>query len=89
MYSGCTETYCRWLVYQVPSSLHLFDCEPQMDRLVWCREYLSWTEDDWGRHLFSDESGFHLDSDLRRVLIWREYGSPCQLSNIVEKDHYG
>lgn len=58
-------------------------------RLAFCREHLSWTEAGWGRVLFSDESRFSLDSDSRRVLIWREPGSRYQPSNIVEKDHYG
>ncbi|GFY08141.1 transposable element Tcb2 transposase [Trichonephila clavipes] len=43
--------------------------------------------------LFTDTSATHwpviLDSDSRRIPIWREPGSQYRPSNIIEKDHLG
>ncbi|GFW52372.1 transposable element Tcb1 transposase [Trichonephila clavipes] len=57
-------------------------------RLQWCREHHNWTEQDWARVLFSDESRFSLSSDCRRQLIWRESGTAYRPENIQEKDRY-
>ncbi|GFY09238.1 transposable element Tcb2 transposase [Trichonephila clavipes] len=57
-------------------------------RLQWCREHHNWTEQDWARVLFSDESKFSLSSDCRRQLIWRESGTAYRPENIQEKDRY-
>ncbi|GFY35130.1 transposable element Tc3 transposase [Trichonephila clavipes] len=48
----------------------------------------NWTEQDWARVLFSDESRFSLSSDCRRQLIWRESGTAYRPENIQEKDRY-
>ncbi|GFS90275.1 HTH_Tnp_Tc3_2 domain-containing protein [Trichonephila clavipes] len=45
------------------------------------------TENDYGRILFSDESRFRLDSNSKRVLIWREQCSRYRATNVVEKDN--
>ncbi|GFV44371.1 transposable element Tcb2 transposase [Trichonephila clavipes] len=57
-------------------------------RLQWCREHHNWTEQDWARVLFSDESRFSLSSGCRRQLIWRESGTAYRPENIQEKDRY-
>ncbi|GFX57368.1 transposable element Tcb2 transposase [Trichonephila clavipes] len=57
-------------------------------RLQLCREHHNWTEQDWARVLFSDESRFSLSSDCRRQLIWRESGTAYRPENIQEKDRY-
>ncbi|GFY31753.1 transposable element Tcb2 transposase [Trichonephila clavipes] len=57
-------------------------------RLQWCREHHNWTEQDWARVLFSDESRFSLSSDCRRQLIWRESDTAYRPENIQEKDRY-
>ncbi|GFU58630.1 transposable element Tcb2 transposase [Trichonephila clavipes] len=57
-------------------------------RLQWCHEHHNWTEQDWARVLFSDESRFSLSSDCRRQLIWRESGTAYRPENIQEKDRY-
>lgn len=59
------------------------------DRLEWSRQHLDWTQDQWSKVLFSDESRFSLQPDSRRVLIWREPGTRYHPSNIFERDHYG
>ncbi|GFV41002.1 transposable element Tc1 transposase [Trichonephila clavipes] len=41
-------------------------------RSLWCREHRNWRDNEWGRVLFTDESGFSLSSDSHRILIWRE-----------------
>ncbi|UYV69889.1 hypothetical protein LAZ67_7001107 [Cordylochernes scorpioides] len=43
-------------------------------RLNWCLEHHAWIHDQWANVLFSDESRFSLNTDSRRVFIWREPG---------------
>ncbi|GFX69577.1 transposable element Tcb1 transposase [Trichonephila clavipes] len=38
-------------------------------RSLWCREHRNWTDNEWGRVLFTDESRFSLSSDFHRILI--------------------
>ncbi|GFW83747.1 transposable element Tcb2 transposase [Trichonephila clavipes] len=57
-------------------------------RLQWRREHQNWTDQDWARVLFSDESRFSLSSDCRRQLIWRESGTAYRPENILQKDRY-
>ncbi|GFU03866.1 transposable element Tcb2 transposase [Trichonephila clavipes] len=58
-------------------------------RSLWCREHRDWTDNEWGRVLFTEESRFSLSSDSHRILIWRERGSRNHPSNIIERDRYG
>ncbi|GFT41760.1 transposable element Tcb2 transposase [Trichonephila clavipes] len=58
-------------------------------RSLWCREHRNWTDNEWGRVLFTDESRFSLSSDSHRILIWRERGGRNHPSNIIERDRYG
>ncbi|GFV39731.1 transposable element Tcb2 transposase [Trichonephila clavipes] len=58
-------------------------------RFLWCREHRNWRDNEWGRVLFTDESGLSLSSDSRRILIWRERGSRNHPSNIIERDRHG
>ncbi|UYV83528.1 hypothetical protein LAZ67_23001355 [Cordylochernes scorpioides] len=44
-------------------------------RLNWCLEHHAWTHDQWANVLFNDESRFSLNTDSRRVFIWREPGT--------------
>ncbi|GFV06410.1 transposable element Tcb1 transposase [Trichonephila clavipes] len=53
-------------------------------RSLWCREHRNWTDNEWGRVLFTDESRFSLSSDSHRILIWRERGSRNHPSNIID-----
>ncbi|GBN86728.1 hypothetical protein AVEN_216611-1 [Araneus ventricosus] len=57
-------------------------------RLHWVREHRSWTPEQWGRVLFTDESRFNIQNDSRRAMIWREPGTRYRAPNIVERDHY-
>lgn len=41
-------------------------------RLLWAREHVSWTDEDWDRCLFTDESKFVLHHHDRRLRVWRE-----------------
>ena len=59
------------------------------DRLRWCQEHGEWTDEEWSRVLFSDESRFSLSSDSGRSLIWREVGTRNSPGNIVERDRTG
>ncbi|UYV73095.1 hypothetical protein LAZ67_10001806 [Cordylochernes scorpioides] len=43
-------------------------------RLNWGLGHHAWTHDQWANVLFSDESRFSLNTDSRRVFIWREPG---------------
>ncbi|UYV84223.1 hypothetical protein LAZ67_X001577 [Cordylochernes scorpioides] len=57
-------------------------------RLNWCLEHHAWTHDQWANVLFSDESRFSLNTDSRRVFLWREPGTRYHLSNIREIDSF-
>ncbi|GBN30854.1 hypothetical protein AVEN_24416-1 [Araneus ventricosus] len=43
--------------------------------LHWAHEYRSWTPEQWGHVLFTDESRFNIQNDSRRAMIWREPGT--------------
>ncbi|GFV13209.1 transposable element Tcb2 transposase [Trichonephila clavipes] len=57
-------------------------------RSLWYRKQRNWTDNEWGRVLFTDESRFSLSSDSHRILIWRERGSRNHPLNIIERDRY-
>ncbi|GBO35249.1 hypothetical protein AVEN_254411-1 [Araneus ventricosus] len=42
--------------------------------LHWAREHRSWTPEQWGHVLFTDESRFNIQNYSRRSMIWREEG---------------
>ncbi|GBN26927.1 Transposable element Tcb2 transposase [Araneus ventricosus] len=44
-------------------------------RRRWAQEYLRWGRAEWSNVLFTDESRFIVQSDNRRVIIWREHGT--------------
>ncbi|GBM11555.1 hypothetical protein AVEN_240687-1 [Araneus ventricosus] len=56
-------------------------------RLHWAREHRSWTPEQWGHVLFTDESRFNIQNDSRRAMIWREPGTRYWAPNIVERCH--
>ena len=58
-------------------------------RLEWCRHHVGWTRDQWSDVLFTDESRFSLQSDSRRVLVWREVGTRYKAHNIIERSAFG
>ncbi|KAI4897550.1 hypothetical protein NFI96_001348 [Prochilodus magdalenae] len=43
-------------------------------RLQWCRTRLSWSDSEWQRVIFSDESRFSLGGDAQRIRVWRQRG---------------
>lgn len=61
----------------------------RQDLLQWARQHVHWTHDQWRAVLFTDESRFSLQSDSRRILIWREPGTRFHPSHIRERDAYG
>ncbi|KAI4895867.1 hypothetical protein NFI96_029661 [Prochilodus magdalenae] len=42
--------------------------------LQWCRTRLSWSDSEWQRVIFSDESRFSLVGDAQRIRVWRHRG---------------
>ncbi|GFY32396.1 transposable element Tcb1 transposase [Trichonephila clavipes] len=44
-------------------------------RRSWAAEHRDWEQHDWSQVLFTDESQFSLESDTRRVLVWRDRGT--------------
>ncbi|GFW14680.1 transposable element Tcb2 transposase [Trichonephila clavipes] len=58
-------------------------------RLTWCREHALWTSQQWSCVMFSDESGFSLQSDSRQRLIWRVPGTRYHQENTFERHRYG
>ncbi|GBL86046.1 hypothetical protein AVEN_89098-1 [Araneus ventricosus] len=55
-------------------------------RLHWAREHRSWTPEQWGRVVLTDESRFYIQNDSRRAIIWREPGTRYRAPNIVKRD---
>ncbi|GFX21031.1 transposable element Tcb1 transposase [Trichonephila clavipes] len=58
-------------------------------RLTWSREHALRTPQQWSCGMFSDESGFSLQSDSRRTLIWRASGTRYHQENTIERHRYG
>ncbi|GFV51624.1 transposable element Tcb1 transposase [Trichonephila clavipes] len=52
--------------------------------LKWCREHGNWTVSDWGNVVFTDESRFALETDDKRIRIWRKQGTSNQPQNITK-----
>ncbi|UYV65665.1 hypothetical protein LAZ67_3005028 [Cordylochernes scorpioides] len=57
-------------------------------RKLWCRQHVAWNPDEWRRVMFTDESRCSLNSDSRRVFVWREVGTRNNLRNMAERDPY-
>ncbi|GFT48227.1 transposable element Tcb2 transposase [Trichonephila clavipes] len=57
-------------------------------QLTWSRDTL-WTPQQWSCVMFSDESGFSLQSDSRRTLIWRVPRTRYHQENTIEWHRYG
>lgn len=58
-------------------------------RLRFAREHVAWTEEDWGRVLFSDESRFALYTSDRRDRVWRRPRERYARATMVEAVPYG
>ncbi|GFU05483.1 HTH_Tnp_Tc3_2 domain-containing protein [Trichonephila clavipes] len=58
-------------------------------RLTWSREHAFSTPQQWSCVMFSDESRFSLQSDSRRILIWRAPGTRYHQENTNELHRYG
>ncbi|GFW76383.1 transposable element Tcb1 transposase [Trichonephila clavipes] len=58
-------------------------------RLTWSREHALWTPQQWSCVMFSDESRFSLQSDSRRIFVWRAPGTRYHQENTIERLHYG
>ncbi|GBN94940.1 Transposable element Tcb1 transposase [Araneus ventricosus] len=56
--------------------------------LHWAREHCSWTPEQCGHALFTDESRFNIQNDYRIAMIWREPGTRYWAPNVVERDNY-
>src|SRR5207253_5486296 len=41
------------------------------DRLAFARAHLSWSAEDWGRIIWTDESSFEIGKLSRQVRVWR------------------
>ncbi|GFU58032.1 transposable element Tcb2 transposase [Trichonephila clavipes] len=67
-------------------------CSPQRttakEPLMLAREHVSWTQQQWASVLFTDESRFTMESDSRRLPIWREQRTRYHQSNTVERHSY-
>ncbi|GFW65314.1 transposable element Tcb1 transposase [Trichonephila clavipes] len=58
-------------------------------RLTWSRQHALWTPQQWSCVMFSDESRFSLQSDSRRILIWRAPDTRYHQENTFERHRYG
>ncbi|GFX07828.1 transposable element Tcb2 transposase [Trichonephila clavipes] len=57
-------------------------------RLTWSREHALRTPQQWSCVMFSDESGFSLQSDSRETLIWIAPGTHYLQENTIERNRY-
>lgn len=48
--------------------------ERRRNRLLWCRQHLRWTQQQWKAVLFTDESRFCINMQDRRTRVWRRRG---------------
>ena len=58
-------------------------------RLAWCRRHIHFTQQDWARILFTDESRFHLDSSDGRSRVYRRVGERFHDSCVIERRPFG
>ncbi|GFV36284.1 transposable element Tcb2 transposase [Trichonephila clavipes] len=54
----------------------------------WAAEHRDWEQHDWSQVLFTDESRFILESDTRRVLVWRDRGTRNNPAFVRESSQY-
>lgn len=59
------------------------------DRRNWAEEHRGWRHAEWRSVLFCDESRFNVESDSRRVLIWREQRTRNNPEFVRERSPYG
>ncbi|GFT89038.1 transposable element Tcb2 transposase [Trichonephila clavipes] len=57
-------------------------------RRRWAAEHGDWEQHDWSQVLFTDESQFSLESDTRRVLVWRDRGTRNNPAFVRERSQY-
>ena len=49
----------------------LLTAKDRIKRYKWCKQRLNWTDNDWGRVIFSDESNFEVFNRKSRVIVKR------------------
>ena len=54
-------------------------------RLQFCEERQTWTAEEWRRIVFSDESRFCVDTDDRRIRVWRTTGQRTNTNYTIER----
>lgn len=54
----------------------------------WCQNHRNWTEEEWSKVLFTDESRFGFHPDTRRTRIWRQPGNAERLKVVQEVHRY-
>ncbi|GFX18663.1 transposable element Tcb2 transposase [Trichonephila clavipes] len=59
------------------------------DRREWATEHVNWRRNEWSNVFFSDESGFSVHPDNRRILIWRDRGSRNNPAFVHESVRFG
>ena len=58
-------------------------------RRSWCQEHVLWDNQQWSNVLFTDESKFSLESDSRRIRVWRSVGEQLLEDCIQERSSFG
>ncbi|GBO09857.1 hypothetical protein AVEN_14774-1 [Araneus ventricosus] len=58
-------------------------------RRRWAQEHLRWGRAVWSNVLFTDESRFIVQSDNRRIIIWRERGTRNNPAFVRERVRFG
>ena len=58
-------------------------------RFAWCRRHIHFTQQDWARVLFTDESRFHLDSSDGHSRVYRRVGERFHDSCVIQRCSFG
>jgi Transposase len=87
------DTVRRWLAEvnlgsRAPATAIQLTTAHRTARLRFAREHATWSEGDWGKVMFSDESRFTVFSSDRRLRVWRRPGQRFAQCNISERVPY-
>ena len=63
--------HARGIQLRRPAIRPVLQQRHRVARFTWCRRHILFTQQDWARVLFTDESRFHLDSSDGRSRVYR------------------
>lgn len=79
----------RWFICTIASTVCAINICSSETTFSVVTETQNWTDEQWSRMLFTDESRFSLTIDFGHIHIWREWETWNLLSNIIKRDLFG